>query len=485
MSAATVDAPMYDVGVVGAGVVGLAVARELVSYGVRVAVLDSAPDVGEGTSKANTAILHTGFDATPGTLESRLVRRGYELVRSYASRAGIAVEPTGALLVAWDDDELATLPAIAAKADANGYADARAVGVDELYRMEPRLGQGALGALAVPGESVIDPWSTPLAFATEAVLGGADLLLEHRLEGVDPFRDPDAADACDGPHPRDAAAAHDLRTSAGAVRCRWLVNAAGLYADVIDKMLGHDDFTVTPRRGELVVFDKLARGLVRHILLPVPTARGKGVLVAPTVFGNVLLGPTAQDLDDRTDTASTEAGLATLRGRGRRILPALLDEEVTAVYAGLRAATEHSDYQIRLHPDQRYVCVGGIRSTGLTASMAIAEHVVELLREGGLMLGDRFDTDPPMMPALGEAQLRPYHNSQLVDADSAYGTIVCHCERVSLGELRDALTAPVPARSMDGLRRRSRATNGRCQGFHCGATVRSLLESSAGWEGGQ
>ena len=291
------------------------------------------------------------------------------------------------------------------------------------------------------------------------MLGGAHLLLGHRVDSVD--------------------GGHDLGTGAGRVRCDWLVNAAGLSADSVDAMLGHHDFTVTPRRGELIVFDKLARGLVDHILLPVPTARGKGVLVAPTVFGNVLLGPTAEDVPDRTDTASTAAGLSMLRSRGRAILPRLLDEEVTAVYAGLRAATEHADYRITAYPQQRYVCVGGIRSTGLTASMAIGEYVVDLLRDAGLVLGPRRPVQVPRMPALGEAGPRPYRREDLVAADPAYGRIVCHCERVSLGELRDALVAPVPARSMEGLRRRTRAGNGRCQGFHCGATVRAMLESSA------
>ncbi len=457
----TTDDP-YDIAVVGAGVVGVAIARELVAHGLRVAVVEAAHDVGEGTSKANTAILHTGFDATPGTLEAELVRRGYDLLSAYAAATGIAVERTGALLVAWDRDQLAALPGLREKAEANGYLQTRPVGVDELYRLEPNLGPGALGALAVPDESIVDPWSTPLAFATEAVLGGADLLLGRRVGAVEASSD----------------GGHVLTTGRGPVRCRWLVNAAGLYADTVDAMLGHHDFTVTPRRGELVVFDKLSRGLLAHIVLPVPTGRGKGVLVAPTVFGNVLLGPTADDVDDRTDTASTAAGLAGLRERGRRIMPALLAEEVTAVYAGLRAATEHPDYRIRLHAKQRYVCVGGIRSTGLTAAMAIAEHVVGLLGAGGLALGRRRSVEAPRMAPLGEAGLRPYQDAGLVASDPAYGTIVCHCERVSQGEVRDALVSTVPARSLDGLRRRTRVLNGRCQGFHCGASVRAALESS-------
>jgi glycerol-3-phosphate dehydrogenase len=207
----------------------------------------------------------------------------------------------------------------------------------------------------------------------------------------------------------------------------------------------------------------------------VPTAKTKGVLVAPTVFGNVVLGPTAEDVPDRDATGSTAAGLAGLVAQGRRILPALVDEEVTAVYTGLRAATEHADYQIRFHPEARYVCVGGIRSTGLTASMAIAEYVLEGLRDAGLALVPRDDVRRVCMPNLGEAGPRPYASPERIARDADHGRIVCHCERVTRGEILNAARAPIPARSLDGLRRRTRALLGRCQGFFCAAEVATLL----------
>jgi len=459
----------YDVVVVGAGVVGCAIARELAHRDLAVALVDAASDVGEGTSKANTAILHTGFDATPGTLEASLVRRGHELLSAYAADAGIAVERLGALLVAWDDEQRDALPGLRAKAEANGYLRTRIVDADELYRREPHLGPGALSALEVPDEAIVCPWTTPLAFATEAVSGGVELLLATRVESVSPGH---------------RGLAHRLRTSRGEVSARYVVNAAGLFSDELDRVFGHDDFRVTPRRGQLIVYDKLARPLVRHILLPVPSVLGKGVLVTPTVFGNVLLGPTAEDLEDKTDTGSTAQGLALLRDKGARILPTLVAEEVTAVYAGLRAATEHGDYQLRGHADQAYVCVGGIRSTGLTASMAIAEHVVGLLQEAGLDARERHDVVTPRMPTIGEASPRPYQRADLIAEDPDYGRIVCHCERVSLGEIRDALGSPIPPRSIDGLRRRTRALNGRCQGFFCGAEVEALVERRRAMAGG-
>ncbi|WP_157882432.1 FAD-dependent oxidoreductase, partial [Streptomyces silvensis] len=287
-----------------------------------------------------------------------------------------------------------------------------------------------------------------------------------------------------GAAPPPAGDLHTLTTTRGPLRTRYLVNAAGLHADTVDRMLGHETFTVTPRRGQLIVFDKLARDLVRHILLPVPTALGKGVLVAPTVYGNVLLGPTAEDLDDKRATESTAEGLHRLREQGARILPALLDEEVTTVYAGLRAATEDDDYRIHARRGQRYVTVGGIRSTGLTASLAIAAHVTELLAGCGLDLGGPpRDLPPVAMPNLGERFPRPYQRADLIAADPEYGTVVCHCERVTRGEIRDALTGTVPPVSVDGLRRRTRARGGRCQGFYCGPEVRRLLEDRGRPEG--
>ncbi|MEU8519860.1 FAD-dependent oxidoreductase [Streptomyces sp. NBC_01216] len=450
----------YDVVVVGAGVVGCAVARELAGHTLRVALVEASGDVGDGTSKANTAILHTGFDAVPGSLESALVREGGRRLAAYAEEAGIPVEPLGALLVAWDREQSAALPRLADKAARNGYRATRPVGAAELRAREPRLGPGALGALEVPGESVVCPWTTTLAYATQAVRSGVDLHLNCRVERADP------------------GVPHRLVTRRGVLRARFVVNACGLHADAFDALFGRHDFTVTPRRGQLIVFDAFARGLVRHILLPVPGTLGKGVLVTPTVYGNVMLGPTAEDLDDKTDTGSTAAGLAALRERGRRILPALLDEEVTAVYAGLRAATGTDDYRVTAHPALRYVTVGGIRSTGLTASLAIAAHVLDLLRDIGLGTGPPRPRAPVRMPNLGEAGPRPYRDAERIAGDPAYGSVVCHCERVTRGEIRDALASTIAPSSLDGLRRRTRARGGRCQGFSCGAAVRAMFEEA-------
>jgi glycerol-3-phosphate dehydrogenase len=446
------ESTVYDVVVVGGGVVGCAVARLLSHHDVAVALVEAGPDVGAGTSKANTAILHTGFDAAPGSLESRLVARGYALLREHAPSVGISIEEVGALLVAWNDEQAAALPNLAIKAAANGYHHAEVVDRDAVYACEPHLGPGATGGMIVPDEHIIDPWSTPLAFAYEAIGNGATVLVNRQVTGCDV---------------RDDHTTISFVAGSG-LRTRFVVNAAGLRGDELHRSLGLDGFTIRPRRGELIVFDKLARPLLGRTLLPVPTSHTKGVLVAPTVFGNVMLGPTADDIDDKTATGSTRAGIDGLLEKGRRILPALLDEEVTSVYAGLRAATEHSDYQISHQHDLRYVCLGGIRSTGLTASMALAEEALARLVECGLDVRHKDALNSIRVTPLGEADQRPYQRG---------GQIVCHCERVTVGEVTAACTAAVPAVDFDGLRRRTRALAGRCQGFYCHAELCNLT----GW----
>lgn len=448
-----------DVAVVGAGAVGSAIASALTRQGARVALIEAGRDVGAGTSKANTAIWHTGFDAKPGSLEARLVARGHRLLEQRAEDFGWALERVGAVLVAWDDEQRGRLDGILAQAEANGYARARPLRADEVYAGDPSLGPGALGGVAIPDEGLLDPWSITIGLATDAVVNGATLLLEAPVRQL--TRTPGG---------------YAVHTPRGDVECTWLVNAAGLDSDRLDREAGFEGFTITPRRGQLLVFDKAARPLVRHVILPVPTATTKGVLVTPTIYGNVLLGPTAEDLADRTATRTTEWGLEFLLGHGRRIMPDLLDYEVTATYAGLRAATEHSDYCYGVF--DHYVRAAGIRSTGISSCLAIAEQVVGDLAEAGLHTTPLPHPRTVRMPTLAEDGLRPFADAALIATDSSYGDLVCLCERVSAGEIRDALRSIIPPRDVDGLRRRTRALAGRCQGFHCGARVTQAVRTS-------
>src|SRR5687768_7214435 len=444
------DSKVFDIAIIGAGAVGSAIARELSRYDVNIVLLEANSDVGMGTSKASTAIWHTGYDATPGSLESVLLKRSYPLMHAFMKEVGSPFELVGGLLIAWNEEQFRALPKLLEKAHQNGDTDVYLISKEEVYRREPHLGEGALGGMFVPGEGILCTFTIPLACATQAVVNGVTLKLNFAVKSIKKTEDGSI-----------------ISNGSEEIQAKWVINAAGLYSDEINHHFGYENFKVTPRRGELIVYDKLARPLVNHVLLPVPTAITKGVLISPTIYGNVLLGPTAEDLPEKTATNTSAKGLQSLLEKGEKILPALLEEEVTATYAGLRAATEHSDYQIALHADQQYICVGGIRSTGISGSLGIAEYVADLLKDSGIELKSRSEFKTIRVPNIGEAFLRPYQNPELITKNADYGKIICHCERVSLGEVRDALCAEIPATTLDALRRRTRALQGRCQGFNC------------------
>ena len=451
---------VFDVAIIGAGAVGSAIARELSKYDLQIVLLEANSDVGMGTSKASTAIWHTGYDAVPGSLESELLKRSYPLMENLMKEVGSPFELVGGLLIAWNEEQLQTLPKLLEKAIQNGDPDCYIIDQAEVYKREPHLGPGALGGMFVPREGILCTFTIPLACATQAVVNGVKLKVDFRVTSISSKDD-----------------FHIIASQNESIEAGWVINAAGVFSDSINNLFGHENFKVTPRRGELIVYDKMSRGLINHVLLPVPTATTKGVLVSPTIYGNVLLGPTAEDLPDKTATNTSSSGLQALLDKGKKILPALLEEEVTATYAGLRPATEHSDYQIALHREQRYICVGGIRSTGISGCLGIAEYVAGLLKEGGVDLKHKPEFKTIKMPNIGEAFTRPYQNEELIAENADYGKIICHCERVTLGELNDALASPISATSLDALRRRTRAIQGRCQGFNCHAALVSILRA--------
>ncbi len=452
----------FDFVVIGAGVVGCAIAREITKYSNSVALIDRLDDVGADTSKANTAILHTGFDMKPGTLESRLVREGYELLYQYAKDNQISVEETGAILVAWNETELAELDNILENAKANNYLQARKITSSEIYEFEPNLNPGALGGLLIPNEYIIDPWSVSISFASQAIKAGLKLFLNTKVLEIN--RDENT---------------FNIKAENRTFATKFIINAAGLYSDKIDDLLGFDELEITPRRGELIVFDKLARKKFNHIILPVPTKMGKGVLISPTIFGNVMLGPTAVDVKDKEDKRTTQEGLETLLNKGNLLSSSLIEEEVTSTYAGLRAASNQSDYFIKYRKENSSITVGGIRSTGLTSSLAIGKYVVDLLKQSNLLTNEINNMVNFPMPVLGEAFNRAYKDEAKISQNPSYGEIICHCERVTKQELIDALNSTIPPQSLGGLSRRTRVCLGRCQGFYCLSEVRKLIAENS------
>jgi glycerol-3-phosphate dehydrogenase len=444
---------VFDVAVIGGGVVGCAVARRFTLEGARVVLLERAADILAGASKANSALLHTGFDAPPGSLELACMQAGYREYLEIRDRLNLPLLETGGLVVAWTDEELAKLDSIVAQAHGNGVADVVRLDRDQIRAREPHLSLKALGGVLVPGEHVIDPWSAPLAYLRQAVDNGARVWFGAEVLG--------------------GSLDHDvwtLDTRRGPIQAAMVINCAGLQGDLVNRaLLGAADFTIHPRKGQFVVLDKAASRLVSAIILPVPSERTKGVLVTRTIFGNVLIGPTAEEQDDRDHATTVEDTLRTLIAKAADLLPALDGIPVTAAYAGLRPATERKEYRVGVDGERRWITVGGIRSTGLTAALGLARHVFALY--GSIGLGHTPLTQPvwPFLPNLAEHLTRDWEQPD-------HGEIVCHCELVTRREIDDALNGPLPAGDLGGLKRRTRATMGRCQGFYCSARVAELTK---------
>ena len=354
--------PVADVAVIGAGVVGCAIARRFTLEGARVALLERGADLLSGASKANSAILHTGFDAPPDSVELECMQSGYAEYLAIRESFNLPLLETGAMVVAWSEAERTALDGIEAQARRNGVNDIRRLTAAEIRAREPELSPRALEALLIPGEHIIDPWSPFLAYTLQAMTHGAEIAFATEV----------VSGAFDGE-------VWTLRTNGGAWRARTVVNCAGLYGDLVDaRILGTASFQIRPRKGQFVVFDKAAAKLLGTIILPVPSERTKGVVLSRTIFGNVLVGPTAEEQDDRERATVEENVLRGLIARATDMMPALAKVEVTAVYAGLRPATEEKGYRISAHPDRHWITVGGIRSTGMTASLGIARHVYKL-----------------------------------------------------------------------------------------------------------
>jgi len=437
----------FDVAIIGAGVIGCALARRFTLEGARVVVLEKAADVLDGASKANSAILHTGFDAPVGTLEAECIARGHAEYREIHARLGLPLIETGALVIAWTEAEEARLPALMEAARENGVP-VEPLSAAQTYAREPNLGPGVRASFRVADEAIIDPWSAPHAYLLQAFMNGATLYRATEVTGGT-FGD-------DG---------WTLATTRGPLRARTVINAAGLYGDRIDEMLlGAASFQIRPRKGQFVVYDKPAAALARHILLPVPTETTKGVVVCQTAWGNLLVGPTAEEQEDRAHAALDGAVLAGLERKAETILPALAGHEINAVYAGLRPATERKEYRVDAVPERAYVSVGGIRSTGLSAALGLASHVCELARPFAPAMTPLAHPVWPAVPNLSEWAPRDYQTP-------GNGGIVCHCELVTRREVEAALSGPLAAQSVAGLKRRTRVLMGRCQGFYCSAEL--------------
>ncbi|RAQ95386.1 NAD(P)/FAD-dependent oxidoreductase [Thermogemmatispora tikiterensis] len=438
-----------DILVIGGGVVGCAILRELARYDASIALLEQYPDVCEGTSKANSAIVHTGFDARPGTLEARLLAEARQLWPEVIARLHIPYLQTGALMVALNEQEQATIAReIVPKAAANGIT-LQPLSRAEILEAAPYVNERIVGGVLVEGEGVIDPFWTTRAYCEHALLNGAQLFLGERVNAIEVGRR------------RLRVRTENGKTFSAAL----VVNAAGLWADEVARLAGDHSFKLTPRKGEFLITEE-DHG-VAQIILPVPSEVSKGILVTPIVFGGVLLGPTAEDVSDKRDLATTTAGQQRIREGVGRLVPAMTTASTVRQFAGLRAVSSTGDYIIRPSTvSERLLHVAGIRSTGLSASPAIGHYVGTLVAE---TLGLRLRT------SYREALPEP-----LSEATHEDGEVVCLCRSITRGEILAALRSTLPPQTLDGLKRRTGAMLGECQGNLCLPRLIALFQQELG-----
>jgi len=464
----------YDVVIVGAGVIGCGLAYKLSLYQLKVLLVDRLHDVGEGTSKANSALIHSGYDAEPGTLESELLYEAEIEWPDLASRLKIPIDPIGGIMMAVNREQENQLSSAEKNAHANRATNVHVLSAKEIRELEPNASKNVLGGLLVPGESVGDPFITSIAYAEVALTNGVDILLGTNISNVEIDR-------------TSAAPIHHIISSDNhRIATRRIVNAAGLGGRHFADRYGGSKFDINPRRGQFALLDKSARSLIQHILLPVPTAHTKGVLVSPTIFGNVIVGPTAEDLplDDPAATHTTTEGISKVMEGGSKLVKGLNKQPIITTYSGARCACKQGSYVIRYNDGGKgIVTLTGVRSTGLTASVSLASHLINgLSKEVGLELSpDKAAVNARPKSAWPGWWNRPFEGESS-SAREDHGCMACYCESISIGEIVDSMNSPLRPRTMDSLKRRTRALMGRCQGFDCQVQIAEIISDRTGIE---
>lgn len=449
-----------DVLIIGAGAVGCALARELTKYQVNVLVVDKNEDVGGTASKSNSAIIHTGYDASPGTLESQMVVTANPMYDKLTEDLNVEFRRCGAILPAMTQEQFEQLPALKEKALKNHVYDVEYLSAERLLEMEPNLNPEVLAGLYIPRESIIDPFDLVIAYAENAQDNGASFLLNTKV--IDMVTENNKITK--------------VITTGEEIEANYVVNAAALYCDEIAAMVGKTDYKLNPRRGEFYILDKRTEVQVNHIILPIPTKLTKGKLLAPTVHGNILCGPTADDLSDKVDSATTAEGLASIEKDVRRLVPNIRIKDTIKQYSGLRPNCTPAGYHIETYPDvQNYVNIAGVRSTGLTASLSLSLYLTEKLKEIGMKAEFNPHFNPKRKGFVHYNHASNEEKDRLIKENPLFGHVICRCETVTEGEIVEAIHRPIPARSLDAIKRRLRPGTGRCQGGFCGPRIIDIL----------
>lgn len=453
---------MTDIIIIGAGVSGCAIARELSRYKAGILVLDRDEDVCCGTSKANSAIVHAGFDAAHGSLMARLNVEGSKRMPALARELDFAYDPCGSLVVCLSEADRPRLQALYENGIANGVEGLRIIGREELLALEPHTADEAVAALWAPTGAIVCPFGLTYALAENAAQNGVRFQFDTAVTGVEPIE-----------------GGWRVQTSRGPLEARLVVNAAGLYADVLHNMAAPGDpMRIVPRRGDYFLLDHTAGDYVRHTIFQLPGPAGKGVLVTPTVHGNLLVGPTSIDIEDKEATATTAAGLEEIRAKAGLAVKDLPLRQTITSFAGLRAHEPRHDFFIG-EAAPGFVDCAAIESPGLSSAPAIGVMAAGIAAKR-LGLEENPAFDPVRKGILDPKTLPLEERAELIRQKPAYGQIVCRCESVTEGEILDAIHRTPGARSLDGVKRRTRAGMGRCQAGFCSPRVMEILARELG-----
>ena len=452
----------YDVLIIGAGVTGCAIARELSHTGLKIALSDACDDVAMGASRANSAIVHAGYDCVPGTLMAKLNVRGNEMFDDMCENLNVPLLRVGSFVIAFGEEDEKELNNLLERGRANGVPGLEIISGERAREMEPKLSDDVTAALWAPTAGITCPYELTIAMSENARANGADILLRKRAAAIDYANDEFTVKFEDG-------------TS---VSAKYVVNAAGVYADEVARLIGDDSFTISPRKGEYMLLDKQAL-CVGTVIFQTPSKLGKGVLVSPTVDGNIFAGPTAQDKVEKNDTQTTPEGLAELKKFSLKSVPTLNLRQVITSFAGVRAQPSTGDFIIRpSDKNARFIHAAGICSPGLSSAPAIAEYVRGLIKEAGADTTERADAIYVREHAKPFRQMDADERAEAYKRNPLYGRIICRCETVTEAEIVDAIHRG--ATTVDGVKRRTRAGMGRCQGGFCAPRVMEILSRELG-----
>ena len=447
---------MYDVAIIGAGVVGGMIARTLSAYKLRICILEKENDVASGATKANSAIVHAGFDAKEGTLKAKLNVEGSKMMEKVTTELGVKYKKNGSLVIGFNEEDKLAIEELLERGKINGVEGLRIIEKEEIKKLEPNISDNVTVALYAPTGAIVCPYELCIAAVGNAMDNGADLKLNFEVASIE--KEDEWYKIC---------------SEKESIKAKFVVNVAGVFSDEIAQMAGDGSFTITPRRGQYILLDKECGNLVSHTIFRTPSKMGKGILVSPTVDGNLLTGPTSVDIEDKEDVSCTPECFEKIIKEANENVDGIPYNKTITSFCGLRATGSTGDFIIN-SPAHRFINVAAIESPGLTASPAIAEMVKELIVKEGVELTEKEKYNPfrKAMHAFREATLE--EKNEVIKKDKSFGRIICRCEGVSEGEILEAIrTNPKPT-DLDGVKRRTRAQMGRCQGGFCSPYIISL-----------